>query len=181
MTDGHSYTIERETDGKPCGCCGPCRHVQCHACLALVFPRSFCAACGGPLTVPPPPQFELDMPRTLALDADYCTENDWDAVTGITTAVLGTDGMTPLVTAPDGYTLAADLLADEDGEPDGYRILVAAGPDAPWLASRDIKRAADFRVTADANELVSTSAVITDAVAAANGMLAWLRALTGNG
>jgi hypothetical protein len=121
-------------------------------------------------------QFELDEDRLPEL-AGYPVENDHDALLLLEAALdLSGDRDGPAVTGP--CELAIDLLADGDGEIDGWRIIIHPDeeyPDAPWLAS-SIRRVSYLELLPEPTEdggLYDPAVIIRDAVDTANGMLAW--------
>jgi hypothetical protein len=105
----------------------------------------------------------------------YPVEDDHSAALAIDTAI--SDG---LITGPDGWEIGVDLLANLDGELDGYRILVTP-PRARWhLASPMLSTLPGYIGTPD------TLDVLREAVTTANDLLAaWTTANTsttkGNG
>jgi hypothetical protein len=95
--------------------------------------------------------------------------DDLTATRAITDAITRDD---PLIISTGGATLTAELVADNDGAIDGYRILVMLPGQDYWLASDDI-----FHVGGYAGDV--TVAVLAAAVATANQMVTAALAHTG--
>ena len=111
--------------------------------------------------------FTLDESRLAHVAGRYEIETDHDALIALESVILGDGDNGPLLAGP--CEIAVDLLADADGELDGYRIILhpAAGETAPWLAS-GIQRVSYHR---DAGH--DTAGIIRDFVRVANSLLAW--------
>src|SRR5262245_54181249 len=80
-------------------------------------------------------EFTLDEARLADLAARYEIETDHDALLALEAVILGDGDGGPLLDGP--CEVHVDLLADADGELDGYRVLLHPedDPAAPWLAS----------------------------------------------
>jgi hypothetical protein len=114
---------------------------------------------------------ELDpqQPETFTLDEaaaagrnfaeNYPVEDDHSAAVAITEAI--TSG---LITGPAGYEMAVDLLANLDGELDGYRILVSREGESRYLAGEVLN--------IEPEDETDTMDVLRTAVTIANGLLA---------
>lgn len=117
--------------------------------------------------------FWLDYSGLAQLAADYEVDEDRDALLAIEAALPGT-GDHPLISGP--CAMAVDLLADSDGEIDGYRIIIHPTPDLnePWIAS-PICRVSDLeqleRRVGRPN--YDTAEIIENAVKTANELLEW--------
>lgn len=120
------------------------------------------------------PRFELDYSGLASLVFEHCVASDQDALLAIEAALPGT-GDHPLISGP--CEIAVDLLADGDGEIDGYRIIIHPAPDPsePWIAS-PICRVSDVEQwddPADPDDLYDTAEIIENAVRTANELLEW--------
>lgn len=116
-----------------------------------------------------PAGFTLDESRLADLADQYEIETDHDALLALETAIQGDHNGGPLLTGP--CEIAVELLANGDGEPDGYRLLLRPDPDpaAPWLAG-DVQLAADQRGNG-----LDTAEIIREFARAASSLLAWHR------
>jgi hypothetical protein len=104
-----------------------------------------------------------DEDELAELAADYEVTDDQEASIVLDAAIFGIDG-DPVIAG--GCEIAVDLLADGDGQIDGYRVIIHPTTDTedPWIAS-SILRASDYD-----ND---PAAIIRDVVKIANDMLAW--------
>lgn len=111
-----------------------------------------------------PDFFTLDETRLAVVAAGLDIETDHDAVLALQAAILGDDDSAPLLAGP--CEIAVDLLADDNGEIDGYRAILHP-PGSPWLAS-DIQR-----VTGHLDAGLDTAGIIRDFAAVASALWAW--------
>lgn len=121
-------------------------------------------------------QFTLDYSGLAALVVAYSVATDHDALLALEAALPGTSDH-PLITGP--CEMAVDLLADGDGEIDGYRIIIRPddAPDAPWLASHicRVSYLDELREPDEEGGLYDPAEVIENAVKTANELLDWSR------
>ena len=112
-------------------------------------------------------EFTLDESRLADAAGRYEIETDHDALLALEAVILGDGDGGPMLAGP--CEVAIDLLADADGELDGYRIILHpdAGEATPWLAS-SIQRVSYHR--SDGRD---TAGIIRDLVRVANSLLAW--------
>jgi hypothetical protein len=112
-------------------------------------------------------EFTLDESRLAHVAGRHEIETDHDALLALEAVILGDGDSDPLLAGP--CEIAVDLLADADGELDGYRIILhpAADEAAPWLAS-GIQRASSHR-----DDGRDAAGIIRDFVRVANSLLAW--------
>jgi hypothetical protein len=120
------------------------------------------------------PRFELDYSGLASLVFEHCVANDHDAMLAIEAALPGVSDH-PLISGP--CAMAVDLLADGDGEIDGYRIIIHPASDLnePWIAS-PIFRVSDVEQwddPPDPGDLYDTAEIIENAVKTANELLEW--------
>jgi hypothetical protein len=121
-------------------------------------------------------QFVLDKTRLPELAGDYPVSDDRSALLALETAILGNgEHSSPLITGP--CDLGVDLLANGDGEIDGYRIVIhpSADDDEPYISSQ-IQRVSYFTPLAEPTEdgdLYDTAEIVLSAVMTANELLAW--------
>lgn len=119
-------------------------------------------------------QFTLDESRLAELAGRYPVETDHDALLAIE-AALPEINEDPLITGP--CEIAIELLADNDGEIDGWRVIISPdrAPDGPWIGG-PIERA-HYRETLDEptedGGIYDTAEIIRDTVTRANELLAW--------
>jgi hypothetical protein len=112
-------------------------------------------------------QFTLDESRLALVAGRYEIGTDHDALLALEAVILGDGDGGPLLAGP--CEIAVDLLADQDGELDGYRVILHpdAGEAAPWLAS-GIQRVSYHR-----DDGRGTAEIIRDFARVANSLLAW--------
>ena len=115
-------------------------------------------------------EFTLDESRLANVASRYEIETDHDALLALEAVILGDGGGVegdPLLDGP--CEIGVDLLADADGELDGYRIILHPDEDlaAPWVAS-GIQRVSYHR-----EDGRDTAGIITDFARVANSLFAW--------
>jgi hypothetical protein len=110
-------------------------------------------------------EFILDESRLADVAGRYEIENDHDALLALEAVIHGDSDGSLLLGCP--CEVAIDLLANADGELDGYRIVLhpAADENLPWLAS-SIQRASEHRDNGR-----GTAGIIRDFVRVANSLL----------
>ena len=119
-------------------------------------------------------RFELDYSGLASLVMNYPVEDDHSAMLAIEAALPGTADR-PLISGP--CEMAVDLLADGDGEIDGYRIIIRPNDTSPWLATH-IQRVSyleQWDDPTDPGDLYDTAQIIELAVQGANELLEWSR------
>ena len=112
-------------------------------------------------------EFTLDDSRLADVASRYEIETDHDALLALETVILGDGDSGPLLDG--GCEIGVDLLADAEGEIDGYRIILHPDEDlsAPWLAS-SIQRVSYHR-----DDGRDTAGIIRDFVRVANSLFTW--------
>jgi hypothetical protein len=122
-------------------------------------------------------QFTINETALADLADRYPVEDDHSAFLAIETAILGNWGDGADAVIQGGCEVAVDLLANSDGEIDGYRMLIHPSGDlsAPWIAGH-IERTIDREPLPEPTEdggTYDTAQIIRDAAQAASELLAW--------
>jgi hypothetical protein len=122
-------------------------------------------------------RFRVDEAGLADLAERYPVEDDHSAFLAIETAILGDDGNQAHAVIRGGCEVAVELLANGDGELDGYRMLIHPSSDLgdPWIAGH-IERVIDREQLPEPDEgggAYDPAAIIRDAAAEASRLLAW--------
>ena len=123
-------------------------------------------------------QFGLDESRLADVAGRYPVTDDHSAFLALETAIRGHDGDPATAVITGGpCDLAVELLANEYGELDGYRLLIhpAANLTDPWIASNTESVTGRDRLAEPDEDggIYNTAQIIRDAVTLANELLAW--------
>ena len=123
-------------------------------------------------------RFGLDESRLADVAGRYPVTDDHSAFLALETAIRGRDGDPATAVITGGpCDLAVELLANEYGELDGYRLLIhpAANLTDPWIASNTESVTGRDRLAEPDEDggIYNTAQIIRDAVTLANELLAW--------
>jgi hypothetical protein len=122
-------------------------------------------------------RFWLDEAALADLAERYPVDDDHSAFLTIETAILGDDGDRAHTVIQGGCEVAVELLANGDGELDGYRMLIHPSSDLgdPWIAGH-VERVIDREQLPEPDEeggIYDPAEIIRAAVTEANRLLKW--------
>jgi hypothetical protein len=125
----------------------------------------------------PPDRFQVYGHMLPGIAARFPVEDDHGAVLALEEALFPAEGELRESAISGPCDMAADLVANDDGEIDGYRIIIhpSGNVNAPWIAGH-IEYVRDRETLPEPDEeggVYDVAAIIRDAVATANELLNW--------